>query len=291
MKNLSERFTKLVCALTGGSILFSSCDGGTLLRGPIDDEVEFKHKNFAKNSSQSSFGFPVKDYISEEEAVLVEKLQNFAVDIFDNPELAREFDRDQLLVLSRYGISQMEVDNFSTEIQLIKATSDPEISSALSEGNLCLYLQLLSEKKLLQDTRLQQVHKSLLAKDHLVDPSKLPEIHESFVFGAAVIVVLYVAVATIAAVEVVGYFHIAIKTKFGGPPQPPRPGHPTGPPRRHQMMGSPALRLFVNKNPVLPIGGSDEYIEEIRRSLSKIGQVSDSEIDLTMNIINNMINQ
>ena len=275
MKTPSERLKRIACFLSGSSLLLSSCDSNPLLRGE-QDVMEFSEKNFSEDREEVPSPFHIREYLSQEEKNLVNSHRNLSIDIYSNSSLAKEFDKNPELVLQRYGISGMETNKWSTEIQMMRALADDDVVSAIETRNFRKYIEVLNEKGILKDSKLKQIHKTSSALSQslrAMSTDSAQSISESLVFGAFAVAFIYVVVATIAAVEVAGYFHFAVKAKFAGLETEVRRGS-------MELTANAAIDLFLDKT-----GTSTSIDECVVQVLKETEQLSGTEISEVRDIV------
>ena len=274
MKTPSERLKRIVCLLTGSSVLLSSCTSHPLLRGD-HDIMTFSEKNFSEDKDESTSPFHIREFLSEEEMTIVNSLKNMSKDIYSNTALAKEFDKNPETVLRKYGISGMNINKWSTEIQMMRALADDDVISAIEKRNFKEYINLLNEKGILKDSQLRKIHKTSSALSEglrSMSHGSQEQVNAIF-FGAFAVAVIYVVVATIAAVEVVGYFHFAVKAKFAGIEKEVRRG-------TMDLTANAALDLFLDKT-----GNAVSVDEWVVQVLQETENLSDNEVEEVRNIV------
>lgn len=237
-------------------------------------------KNFSENYDEVPSPFHLREYLSEDEMSLINSLKNLSRDIYSNTALAKEFDKKPDEVLRRYGISGIEANNWSTEIQMMRALADDDIVSAINRRDFKGYIETLNEKGILKDYQLRQIHKtssalseklrSLSTKPNMPDK----DLKDELVFGAFAVAVIYVVAATIAAVEVAGVFHFVVKTKFAGLEKEVRK-------ESMDLTVNAAVNLFLDKTGT--IGTIDERVVELLRQTE---QLSDNEVNEVRDVVN-----
>lgn len=279
MKTPSERLKQIVCFLSGSSILLSSCSSHPLLNEG-QDNMTFSEKNFSEDKDEVATPFHLREYLSQEELAIVKSLKALSSDIYSNAALAKEFDRHPETVLHRYGISGMEINEWSTEIQMMRALADDDVVSAIEKRDFKEYIDVLNRKGILKDSQLRQIHKTSSTLSEKLrsfsETASLPEqdqLQESLVFGAFVIAAIYVVVATIAAVEVVGYVHFAVKTKFAGLEKKVRKGS-------LEKTTSAAIDLFLDKT-----GTTASIDDRVVQVLKETEQLSPSEVEEVRGVV------
>lgn len=174
-------------------------------------------------------------------------------------------------------------------MQVLLALGDSEIVAALESQDFIKYLKLLQQKQILLDESLERIDLSVLdnasallksTDGSLVEKQNVDAELNSLVFICAVAVLIYVVGATIAAVEVAGYFHFALSAKFASPDRK----------KDNIAMVSPSLSLFIDKTPVVMTDDISikNDLNEFKEYLRNNSELSQAEIEDISNIIANL---
>lgn len=289
MEKAREKFKKLVCILTSSSILLSSCSGGLRIEEPVDGRLNFKRDNFADDTLDGSGRLSLRSFITADKEKIIYGCRKLASDLYDNPSLAHKLKSYPEVVLANYGLSTIEFDLNSVEMQVLLALGDSEIVAALESQDFIKYLKLLQQKQILLDESLERIDLSVLdnasallksTDGSLVEKQNVDAELNSLVFICAVAVLIYVVGATIAAVEVAGYFHFALSAKFASPDRK----------KDNIAMVSPSLSLFIDKTPVVMTDDISikNDLNEFKEYLRNNSELSQAEIEDISNIIANL---
>lgn len=289
MEKTKEKLKKLVSILTSSSILLSSCSSGLRIEEPVDGRLDFKSDNFANDTLDGSGRLSLRSFITADKEKIISGCRKLATDLYDNPSLAHKLKNYPEVVLASYGLSTIDFDVNSVEMQVLLALGDSEIVAALESKDFIKYLKLLRQKEILLDESLKRIDLTVLdnasallksTDGSLVDNQSVDAELNSLVFICAVAVLIYVVGATIAAVEVAGYFHFALSAKFASPDKK----------KENIEKASPSLSLFIDKTPVVMTDDIriKNELNEFKEYLQNNSELSQAEIEDISNIIANL---
>lgn len=175
----------------------------------------------------------------------------FANDIYLNPQLCYEFNKDPLSVLMNYGITDYNAD--SMEVQAILSLGDEEIVKSLNNNNFNDFLKALNKNEYLQSSFIQAISNN-------VEFSKLNTL---FIVPIAIYAVAIVLAAIIA--ELALFVHLGVKFW----------------PKKVtlEILDDVAIRLFIDKTKNINqlYIDNDSLIKEIKDAISSIDLLSDEQ--------------
>ena len=137
----NKRLNQVVAGVVSTSLIAPSCtpyftDGDIYEEAVIDD------------AALGDIAIPISLKLKPDDAKYILALQNLALDIIDNQDIAREFSNNPTLILKKYGYDgNVNLDDNLSKFVL--ALGDEEINNAIKAKDIKGFLSLCKEKDLL----------------------------------------------------------------------------------------------------------------------------------------------
>lgn len=211
MKKKKDIVKRTIVVLSTGSLLFSSCSDNRedLLNSDVD--FKFNKQFFAKDFSRVNSPFSLRSKFSDDEFAEISSFARLSTDLYNDTSLADKLKNNFSETMSLYNLSTETHEYDSPEIQFLLLLADPIAKEYLETENFVELAEYAKKKGI-----------------------NLPPSGEEWNIGhkalckpgiAAIPVAIYVAAATILAVEVSVVVHFAVKFWFAGVGKKPKPSN------------------------------------------------------------------
>ncbi|GHT61474.1 hypothetical protein FACS189451_03580 [Bacteroidia bacterium] len=143
MLKINKHVTRVVAGAVSAGVLMPSC----VPAGSYDDllyNVDHPQKDLGQNA------IPIRLNVSPNQAAYIEFLQKLSEDIIKYPVVAKQFHNNPKLFMERYGY-RGDINLDDDLLRLIIALGDDDINRAIKLGDAGLFIDLCSEKGLLNN--------------------------------------------------------------------------------------------------------------------------------------------